>query len=424
MKKLIIIFCFLLTSVVVIAQDVSGDWAGYLSVQGVKLKIVFHVLRTEGKLTAAFDSPDQGAMGLKFDDVTLDSSGISLKAVSLGIVYQGTLNKPMDTMAGFLIQRDSKLPLTLLREKQEVVNKPVNPYESDITLTTIGGNINGTLTLPDNSPGIPVVLIIAGSGPTDRDGNSPPALKNKSNCYKMLSEVLRKNGIASVRYDKRGIAGSASAASKESDLRFENYISDVKGWIDMLNQDKRFSKVIVAGHSEGSLIGMVACHQVKSAAFISISGAGRPADEILKEQFSSLPQEAKDQIFPLLDKLKKGDTTGNVPAGLNSMFRPSVQPYLISWFKYNPQSEIKTLKIPVLIIQGDMDIQVSVEDARFLGKANPKAKLKIISHMNHVLKDVDTKDKAEQVTKVYTNPDLPLDKNFEDEVVRFIKEIK
>jgi hypothetical protein len=126
----------------------------------------------------------------------------------------------------------------------------------------------------------------------------------------------------------------------------------------------------------------------------------------------------------MLDKLKKGDTIANVPNSLQGFFRPGIQPYLISWFKYDPRVEIKKLKIPVLIIQGDMDVQVSVYDAELLSKANPKTELKFIRYMNHVLKDTDTKDKTEQVTKVYTNPDLPLDKIFEDEVVKFIKVVK
>jgi fermentation-respiration switch protein FrsA (DUF1100 family) len=169
---------------------------------------------------------------------------------------------------------------------------------------------------------------------------------------------------------------------------------------------------------------MIASGRAKVNGYISIAGSGRPAGEILREQFGSLPQEDKDRIFPMLDKLEKGDTIGNVPKELNSFFRPSIQPYLISWFRYDPTAEIKKLKIPVLILQGDMDIQVSLKDAELLSKANRKASLKIIKNMNHILKDTDIKDKMEQVSKVYTNPDLPLDKIFEDEVVKFVKQVK
>ena len=421
MKKIVLIIILFVFTGSINAQNVTGDWAGYLNIQGTKLKIVFHIQKNEGKLISTFDSPDQNAMGLKIDETVINGDDLSLNAKSLGILYQGKVSRAVDTITGSWIQGSARLPLIVTRYKEEAVIKPVNPYETEIILHTGSGDIYGTLTVPDKVNAIPVVLIIAGSGPTDRDGNSPPVLKNKSNCYKLLADVLRKNGIASVRYDKRGIAGSKAAAKKESELRFENYISDARGWIDFLSKDKRFSKIIVAGHSEGSLIGMIACNQARANAYISISGSGRPADEILKEQFSTLPRESKDQIFHVLDKLKKGDTVGNIPPALNSFFRPGIQPYLISWFKYDPASEIKKLKIPVMIIQGDMDIQVSVEDARILEKADPAAELKIIKGMNHVLKDTDTKDKMEQVTKVYTDPDLPLDKIFEDEVVKFIQ---
>lgn len=424
MKKNIALFVLLVFTVNANSQQLIGDWAGFVEVSGVRLKIVFHLMKTAEKITATFDSPDQNAMGLKIDEVTIFGSSVVLDAKSLGIQYNGTSNSSMDTIRGFWIQGGAKLALALTREKPEVKTPKFNPHESEIILKTATGDIFGTLTLPETSKPVPVVLIIAGSGPTDRDGNSPPALKNSSNCYKMLAEILRQNGIASVRYDKRGIAESKSAGMKESDLRFENYISDADGWIKLLATDKRFSKVIVAGHSEGSLIGMIACNKAKVKGYVSIAGSGRPADEILKEQFGNLPQEMKDKVFPMLDKLKKGDTLGNVPPELGSFFRQSIQPYLISWFRYNPQTEISKLKIPVLIIQGDMDIQVSVKDAELLSRAAPKAELKLISKMNHVLKDTDTKDKMEQVTKVYTNPDLPLDKIFTDELVKYIQKVK
>jgi len=122
----------------------------------------------------------------------------------------------------------------------------------------------------------------------------------------------------------------------------------------------------------------------------------------------------------MIDTLKKGDTIPNVPKTLYSLFRPSVQPYMISWLKYNPQAEIKKLNIPILIIQGSTDIQVSETDAKLLAKAKSSAKKKIIKNMNHVLKDCDTKDKQAQIP-IYTNPQLPLNKDFVNEIVKFIK---
>jgi hypothetical protein len=290
--------------------------------------------------------------------------------------------------------------------------------ETTVNLQTNTGKVEGTLSIPSNVSHCPVVLIIAGSGPTDRNGNNNMGLK--TDAYKQLADTLRQHGIASLRYDKRGIAASQSLLFKESDVRFDTYIQDAKAWIDQLETDKRFSKIIVAGHSEGSLIGMAACeNNLKVAAFISISGAGRPADELLKEQLQTLPQEIKNYIFGVIDKLKKGETETNVPVQYNSLFRASVQPYLISWFKYDPQIVIAKLNIPILIVQGSTDIQVSVKDAELLAKAQPKAQLVIIPGMNHALKNCATTAQTEQMV-TYGNADLPLNKEFATTVIHFI----
>ena len=293
--------------------------------------------------------------------------------------------------------------------------------EEPIVLKTATGEIKGTLTLPVQKLNIPVVLLISGSGPTDRDCNQPSL---KTNAFKYLADTLQKSGIASVRFDKRGIGESSVKDFKEINLRFDNYIDDVKAWIELLSKDKRFTKIIVAGHSEGSLLGMIASEKNANVkGYISIAGAGRPADEILKEQLASRPQTVKDLIFPMLDSLKKGDTIPKVPVTLYSLFRPSVQPYMISWFKFNPQEEIKGISAPILILQGTTDIQVAETDAELLAKANPSAKKIIIKNMNHVLKDCDTKDQQTQMA-TYTNPDLPLNKEFVKEMIDFIRTLK
>jgi predicted alpha/beta hydrolase len=131
-----------------------------------------------------------------------------------------------------------------------------------------------------------VALIIAGSGPTDRDGNNP-AMRNNS--LKMLAEAMNKNGIVSLRYDKRGIARSRNAGLKEADLRFENYVDDAKAWINYLKKELKFTTIFVIGHSEGSLIGMIASQYKNVTKFVSIAGAGQPADKIIREQLKNQP---------------------------------------------------------------------------------------------------------------------------------------
>lgn len=286
--------------------------------------------------------------------------------------------------------------------------------ESAITLTTASGDIAGTLTLSDRGPGGPIVLIIAGSGPTDRNGNS---VLTKNNCLQMLAHGLANMGIASLRYDKRGIAASAKALKREVDLRFEDYINDAVGWIELLKKDKRFSKIIVAGHSEGSLLGMVAAAKAGADKYISIAGAGFPIDEILKTQIKG-NAELYDLAVPVLDSIKQGYTVKKVDLKLFTIARPTLQPYMSSWMKYDPSVEIKKLKIPALIIQGDNDFQVSVEDAKKLSAALPAAQLLIIKNMNHVLKIIEGDREANAAT--YKEPTRPLSTELLEAIIKFV----
>ena len=290
----------------------------------------------------------------------------------------------------------------------------INPFvETDLALHTQSGDIYGTLLAPENFKRIPVALIIAGSGPTDRDGNNPSM---KNNSLKLLATALANKGIASLRYDKRGIAKSRGAGKSESDLRFIDYVNDASEWVVLLKADKRFSKVIIIGHSEGSLIGMMAAKDGNQ--FISIAGAGQSADLILKKQLMNQPQMIQNICFPIIDSLKKEKTVDSVPKMIYSLFRPSVQPYMISWFKYDPQTEIKKLKIPTLIVQGTNDIQVTEEDAKYLSEANPKAKLVLINNMNHIFRIIEGDRKANMES--YTKGDVPIATELVEKIANFI----
>jgi pimeloyl-ACP methyl ester carboxylesterase len=281
-------------------------------------------------------------------------------------------------------------------------------------------SIHSTLLLPmDTTHSMPAVLLISGSGPTDRDGNSS-TLPGKNNSLRMLAEGLAMNGIASLRYDKRGVGESAKAVTSEADLRFETNIDDAAAFCEQLRADKRFSSVVIAGHSEGSLIGMVAAKKCNASGFISIAGAGRPASEILRIQLAGkLPPALATQSEAILKDLEAGKTTEKPPAELFAIYRPSVQPYMISWFRYDPAKSIAALSVPVLIIQGTTDIQVSLDDAKRLAAANPRAKLLIVEGMNHVLKSVSS-DKTKQAAS-YGDPTLMLAPDLLMNIVDFVR---
>ena len=292
--------------------------------------------------------------------------------------------------------------------------------EKEIVLNTATGNIYGTLLQTDNNAKKEIIaLLICGSGPTDRDGNNPQL---KNNSIKYLAEALSNAGIPSVRYDKRGIAASAKSTPSEADLRFSTYVDDAKAWIALLT--KEYKKVIVIGHSEGSTIGIEASvNNPKVAGLISVAGPGKPSDEILKQQMKNQPQAVKDMVFPIIDDLKMGKTVDNVPVMLEALFRKSVQPYLISWFKIDPAKSIVQIKVPILIIQGDKDIQVPVEEAELLQQAQPKAQKVVIPSMNHVFKECLTMDQMIQV-QTYNNIQLKNVPKFNEEIIKFIKAIK
>ncbi len=285
-----------------------------------------------------------------------------------------------------------------------------------MTLQVPDGQLHGSLLLPKSDEPIPVALLIAGSGPTDRNGNNP---MGRNDSLKRLAQALARRGIASLRYDKRGIAQSQAVAPDESKLTVEAYVDDVEAWARLLKADERFSSVVLVGHSEGALIASLAAPAVMPAALISIAGSGRPIDEVLREQLQGrLPPALLATAFYLLDELKAGRTHEQVPDNLQVLFRPSVQPYLISLFQHDPAEAFANTTMPALIVQGTHDIQVSREDAERLQAARTDAELSMIGGMNHVLRI--TPEEPAQQTASYSQPELPIAHELTERISRFL----
>jgi uncharacterized protein len=295
------------------------------------------------------------------------------------------------------------------------------PSQLPVTLKTAAGILHGTLELPAGKGRFPVALIIAGSGPTDRDGNAVK-LGLHPDSYKLLAGALAKAGIASLRYDKRGAGDDTDLIKSENKLRIEDYVEDASVWGKRLQHDKRFSRLVIIGHSEGSLIGMLAAHEIRADAYISVAGAGEPAQILLLKQLQpKLPADLYQQSNAIIDNLTHGKTVAKVPDDLRILFRPSLQPYLISWFRYDPAKEIARLEMPVLIVQGRRDLQVGVDDAKMLQQADPQAKLVLIPDMNHVLKDVSA-SYADNLAS-YSEPKRPLDRQLTSSIIQFIQRL-
>jgi uncharacterized protein len=287
-----------------------------------------------------------------------------------------------------------------------------------VQVTTRSGVLHGTLEIPAGKGPFPVALIIAGSGPTDRNGNATLMGLN-TDCYERLAASLARHGIASIRYDKRGAGQDFILALPESRLRFGTYVADAVAWATKLRGDPRFSTLTIIGHSEGSLIGMIAARRIRADGFISIAGAGEPAAKLLATQLETkLPPRLYLASQGILAHLQAGQTVANVPQSLGVLFRPSVQPYLISWFRYDPTREIARLTLPVLILQGERDLQVGVPDARALSRADPAATLVLIPEMNHVMKAVSASEQDN--IRSYADPSLPIDATLARSIRRFI----
>lgn len=279
--------------------------------------------------------------------------------------------------------------------------------------------LKGSLYTPARvNPKTDLVIIIAGSGMPDRDGNQQGM---ENNSLRFLAEGLAKDDIAAFSFDKRSIALKNSGKLLEREMRFDDFIGDVKTIIAYFRDKKQFRRIIVAGHSEGSLIGMVAANG-NADAFISLAGAGRSIDQILEDQLAVPFADLKTEVHEDLQTLKNGKTFALKSPALGVIFRESVQPYLISWIKYDPQAEIAKLTIPVLVVNGTRDLQVPVSDAELLKKSKPGAKIAIINDMNHVFKAVNSDDRAQNIA-TYSNPNLPIVPELLLRVNQFIKSL-
>lgn len=289
--------------------------------------------------------------------------------------------------------------------------------EENMTLNVTSGTLKGTLALPSSKKPYPVVLIIGGSGPIDRNGNNPNA---KPNYLKQISDNLQNSGIAVLRYDKRGIGESNNFKIEESKLRFEDYINDAISWVEKLKKDKRFSEFYVLGHSEGSLIGIEVADKTKLDGLILVSSPASSLDKIIIKQLEPYKNsEIYNKAVDIILNLKKGEYTNDVPIPLLPLMRADVQGYLMSEFKYDPEIEIKKLNTRIIIIHGTADNQISEDNADILHNSSKNSKKVTIIGMNHVLRTTFS-DQDKQISS-YNNDSLPLGDKLISNIVNFIK---
>ena len=299
--------------------------------------------------------------------------------------------------------------------------RPAPATESEITAPGPSGPLAGTLLLP---PGRrpPTIVIVPGSGPTDRNGNSP--LGVKAQAYRLLAEALAQRGIATVRIDKRGMFGSRAAIADGNAVTVADYAADAALWVATARAATGARCVWLAGHSEGGLVVLSAARAKHVCGLILLSAPGRPFGTIIREQLRANPGNAPilAEAFAALDRLEHGehvDTARMTPA-LLPLFGPPVQNYLMDLLRHDPARLLKGYRRPVLILQGERDLQVSLADAGALAAAYPRARLTILPGVNHVLKTVTADDPAANFA-TYADPSLPLAPGIADAIADFVR---
>ncbi|MBN8855201.1 MAG: alpha/beta hydrolase [Sphingobacteriales bacterium] len=402
MRRYHFLLAALLYSTVLLSQPDSSPYAGTLRSFSTWYAVnapdsIYTLFNNDVKAKVSMDTWRKAFPNIKGSVGTLGS--FTLDATGQGYVNYVAFgaNGPL----GLMLSLDSTYHIQGIFPKQ---NPARSSYHTNYRVHLPDGVLSGELMAPERRKGYkpPVVLIIAGSGPTDRNGNSILGLH--TDCYQQLAQELNSQGIASLRYDKRWIGESMNFKGSLDSLRFEDYVGDARACIRQLRTDTNFSSVYVIGHSEGALIGAIVSHEEKVDGFVSLAGAGFPAESVLRKQ---LTQSGLDQagVEKNLDSLKKGKEL-----------------YISSWNNYDPAREISKLKVPVMIIQGLRDLQVDRADAEKLAAAAPKAWVVYMDSMNHVLKGVPADKRANLST--YNHPQLQLYPDLVPAIVSFIRSRK
>jgi pimeloyl-ACP methyl ester carboxylesterase len=304
------------------------------------------------------------------------------------------------------------------------------PIEEELTASGPMGPLRGTLTLPTGRAAlpaeVPAFLIVPGSGPTDRDGNSPLGIAAAP--YRMLAEALAERGYPSVRIDKRGMFGSEGAVSNPNDVTIASYGDDLLAWTaairERLPAEDGTRCVIAIGHSEGGLVTLAAMARIPDACgLILIASIGRPLDQVMGEQLRANPAKPPFVLAAAAAPatLRRGERVdeGAISPALRPLFAEEVQGFLIDSMSYDPMELAARVEVPMLVVQGTRDLQVSTADARMLADAAPDATIALLPDVNHVLKTVASEDPSANLA-TYADPILPLAPAVVDAVAQFV----
>ncbi|NJC04750.1 hypothetical protein GGQ97_000543 [Sphingomonas kaistensis] len=264
------------------------------------------------------------------------------------------------------------------------------------------------------------MIIIPGSGPTDRDGNNPAGIKAAS--YRKLAEALAARGVATVRIDKRGMFGSAAAGNPNA-ATFAAYDADTSAWVEAARKATGQKCIWVAGHSEGGLVAMRAGNAPNVCGVVLLATPGERLGDTIRKQLRANPALAPylppaERALAELEAGRKVSVEGILPALGQSLFNPAVQGFMIELLAQDPPKLATAVKRPMLIVQGGHDVQVGTGNGEVLKKAAPKATYVLFPAMNHVLTDAPA-DRSQNLA-TYAEIDRPLTPGLADRVAAFV----
>jgi uncharacterized protein len=435
MKKAILILLTLLVIVKIQAQDIAGQWNGILNIQGTQLRLVFNITKTDGGFSATMDSPDQGAKGIPVTSTSFDNGVLKLAVSNARIEYEGKLDEN-NIFKGNFKQGGMNLPLNLSREKVEKKKlvrpqeptKPYPYYTEDVIFENKKAQISlaGTLTLPKKEGNFPVVVLITGSGPQNRDeelfGHKP---------FLVLADYLTKQGIGVLRYDDRGVAESKGNFKTATT---QDFAADVEAAVAYLKTRKEVNKkqIGLIGHSEGGVIAPLVASKSKDVGFIVLlAGSGMSGGDLLLLQKKAIEKAmgVSDKVIESGQKMNKGafdiitktlDSAAlkteltayfqqvikdnpsvkppqmNSEAFVNTMLKAFSGAWLEYFIRYNPFPVLKGVKCPVLALNGDKDVQVpskenleAIKRGLEIGK-NKHITTKELPNLNHLFQECKT----------------------------------
>ncbi|MEY3238389.1 MAG: hypothetical protein RI883_2490 [Bacteroidota bacterium] len=439
-KSLLFIITFLCTFNS-FSQEITGQWNGLLKIQGIQLRLVFNISKTETGLTSTMDSPDQGAKDIPTTSTLFENNILTIKIENAKIEYIGTLGSD-NKISGTFSQAGQSLPMDLSHDKIEIAEakrsqNPIEPYpyySEEVTFKKkkAGVTLSGTLTLPKKEGNYPVVILISGSGPQNRDeelmGHKP---------FLILSDYLTRNGIGVLRYDDRG---TASSTGDFKTATTQDFASDVQAAVAFLMTKKGINKkkIGLAGHSEGGIIAPIVAAKSKNVAFIVLlAGTGIPGDELLllqQELIGRVSGESEENLqlgrkenTQLFDIIKKSDDQEQIKKDLTIYMLASLKenpdpakpegvsdeeyvkytieqiatPWMIYFIKYNPAIILEKVKCPVLAINGSKDLQVppkenltAIQSALTKG-GNNNVTAKELPNLNHLFQECETGSPSE-----------------------------